>query len=103
MNQTTITENPEAAGSVLRRGAVAAEAYAPMMLKMGWLSLAASALGLGMLGFLTGDFALNWQPVPPSIPGRTTLAYLTAVLFWILGAGLFLDRFKHQFTIAIAV
>jgi uncharacterized membrane protein YphA (DoxX/SURF4 family) len=72
------------------------------MLKIGWISLAASALGLAVLGFLTGDFAMNWQPVPASVPGRTTLAYLTAGLFWILGAGLLFDRYRHRFTIAIA-
>jgi uncharacterized membrane protein YphA (DoxX/SURF4 family) len=102
MNQTTVTANPEAGGA-LQRAAAAAEAHAPTMLKIGWISLAASALGLGVLGFITGDFALNWQPVPASIPGRTTLAYLTAGLFLILGAGLLVDRYRHRFTLAIAV
>ena len=102
MDETTITANPEA-GSALRSAAAAAEAHAPRMLKIGSISLAASVLGLGVLGFITGDFALNWQPVPASVPGRTTLAYLTAGLFLILGAGLLVDRYKHQFTIAIAV
>ena len=46
-------------------------------------------------GFITGDFALNWQPVPAGVPGRTALAYLTAALSWALGAGLLFDRFKH--------
>jgi uncharacterized membrane protein YphA (DoxX/SURF4 family) len=72
------------------------------MLKVGWISLAAAALGLGVLGFVTGDFAMNWQPVPASVPARTTLAYLTAALFLILGAGLLVDRYRHRFTIAIA-
>lgn len=102
MNETTTAANPEA-GGVLLRAAAAAEAHAPTMLKIGWISLAASALGLGVLGFITGDFALNWQPVPASVPGRTILAYLTAALFLILGAGLLVDRYKHQFTIAIAM
>jgi hypothetical protein len=43
------------------------------MLKVGWISLAAAAL-----------------------------AYLTAALFLILGAGLIVDRYRHRFTIAIA-
>jgi uncharacterized membrane protein YphA (DoxX/SURF4 family) len=102
VNQTTMAANPEGGGSALRRAAAAAEAYAPTMLKIGWLSLAVSMLGLGMLGFITGDFALNWQPVPAGIPGRTTLAYLTAALSWALGAGLLIDRYKHTFAIAIA-
>ena len=94
MNQTTMAANPEAGGSALRRAAAAAEAYAPTMLKIGWISLAVSMLGLGMLGFITGDFALNWQPVPAGVPGRTTLAYLTAALSWTLGAGLLIDRYQ---------
>jgi uncharacterized membrane protein len=102
MNETTTAANPEAGGALLRLG-TAAEAHAPTMLKIGWLSLAASALGLGVLGFVTGDFALNWQPVPKSVPWRTELAYLTAALFVILGAGLLVDRYKHRFTIAIAL
>jgi uncharacterized membrane protein YphA (DoxX/SURF4 family) len=101
MNETTTAANPEAAGALLR-AAAAAEAQAPTMLKMGWISLAASALGLGVLGFITGDFALNWQPVPASVPGRSMLAYLTAGLFFALGAGLLLERYQHRFTIAIS-
>ncbi len=73
------------------------------MLNVGWIALAVSMLGLGMLGFITGDFALNWQPVPAGVPGRTMLAYVTAALFWTLGAGLLFDRFKYSFGIATAV
>jgi uncharacterized membrane protein YphA (DoxX/SURF4 family) len=40
------------------------------------LGLAACGLGLVGLGF--GDFALQWQPVPLWIPGRTDFAYLAA-------------------------
>jgi uncharacterized membrane protein YphA (DoxX/SURF4 family) len=103
VNQTTIAADPEAGGSALRRAAAATEAYAPTMLKIGWISLAVSMLGLGMLGFITGDFALNWQPVPQWVPGRTPLAYITAALFWTLGAGLLVDRYKQTFAIATAV
>jgi uncharacterized membrane protein YphA (DoxX/SURF4 family) len=103
VNQTTITANPEAGGSALRRAAAAVAVHAATMLKIGWISLAISLLGLGMLGFITGDFALNWQPVPASVPARTTLAYLTAALLWTLGAGLLFDRYKHAFAIATAV
>ncbi len=102
MNQTTMTANPEAGGSALRRAAAASATYAPAMLNIGWIALALSMLGLGLLGFITGDFALNWQPVPASVPGRTTLAYITAALFWALGAGLLFDRYKHTFAIATA-
>jgi uncharacterized membrane protein YphA (DoxX/SURF4 family) len=103
VNQTTITANPEAGGGALRRVAVAAETHAATLLRIGWISLAISLLGLGMLGFITGDFALNWQPVPASVPGRAALAYVTAALLWALGAGLLFDRYKYVFAIATAV
>jgi len=38
------------------------------------------AVGLGLLGFVVGDFALQWQPVPKDVPGRETLAYVSAAL-----------------------
>ena len=91
MNQSTIAVDAEAAA-----------AHAPTMLKLGWIALALAMLGLGLLGFITGDFALNWQPVPAWVPGRTALAYLTAALFWALGAGLLIDRYKYSFAIASA-
>ncbi len=40
-------------------------------------ALAGLALGLGALGVLSvasGDFAFQWQPVPPDVPARGTLA-----------------------------
>lgn len=38
------------------------------------------AIGLGVLGLVVGDFALQWQPVPKGVPGRETLAYASAAL-----------------------
>lgn len=38
------------------------------------------AVGLGVLGLVVGDFALQWQPVPKDIPAREALAWLSAVL-----------------------
>jgi uncharacterized membrane protein YphA (DoxX/SURF4 family) len=92
VNQSTIAANAEAAAP-----------HALTMLRIGWIGLAVSMLGLGLLGFVSGDFALNWQPVPAWVPGRTLLAYLTAALFWALGAGLLVDRYKHSFAIASSV
>jgi uncharacterized membrane protein YphA (DoxX/SURF4 family) len=92
VNQSTIAADAEAAAP-----------HALTMLRIGWIGLAVAMLGLGLLGFVSGDFALNWQPVPAWVPGRTLLAYLTAALFWALGAGLLVDRYKHSFAIASAV
>lgn len=96
-----ITASSEGDGA-LRGVAAAIEVHAPTMLKIGWISLALSLLGLGMLGFVTGDFALNWQPVPSWVPARTVLAYLTAALLGVLGAGLLFDRYRYAFALATA-
>lgn len=55
-------------------------------------ALAAFALGLiglGVLALIYGDFALVWQPVPLSLPGRTALAYVSGLLMFLGGIGLF--------------
>ena len=45
-------------------------------------------LGLGVLAIVHHDFALDWQPVPPWVPGRTALAYGSSLLMIGCGAGL---------------
>ncbi|MGH7592447.1 MAG: DoxX family membrane protein [Gemmatimonadales bacterium] len=45
-------------------------------------------IALGILGLRYRDFALIWQPVGASIPGRTVLAYASAVLLLFSGIGL---------------
>jgi uncharacterized membrane protein YphA (DoxX/SURF4 family) len=49
-----------------------------------------AAVAFGMVGLSWGDFAAVWQPVPPTLPGRTTLAYIAAAVF--LAAGLSMQR-----------
>jgi uncharacterized membrane protein len=46
---------------------------------------AAGLAGLGLLSLLNGDFALAWQPVPPDLPFRVPLAYLSGAI--LLGGG----------------
>jgi uncharacterized membrane protein len=45
-------------------------------------------IGLGVLALAVGDFAMVWQPVPPSFPARTALAYASGLLMMVCGAGL---------------
>lgn len=49
---------------------------------------ALSAVALGLVGLRWGDFALQWQPVPPGVPGRTALAFLFAAALVLAGAAL---------------
>jgi uncharacterized membrane protein len=49
---------------------------------------AAGMIGLGVLGLVFGDFAMQWQPVPSGIPGREGLAYAAAALMVAGGIGL---------------
>src|ERR1700724_2843034 len=49
---------------------------------------AVGMIGLGILAMVYGDFALVWQPVAAWIPGRTGLAYASALIMLLGGAGL---------------
>jgi uncharacterized membrane protein len=50
--------------------------------------LAIGLLGLGVLAIVFHDFALVWQPVPASLPGRMVVAYISGVLMLACGVGL---------------
>lgn len=62
------------------------------MTQPGLILFAASFAGLGVLGLWTGDFAMNWQPVPAGIPGYAALAYLSGALLLIGGVSLVIPR-----------
>ncbi|HEV7387400.1 MAG TPA: DoxX family membrane protein [Gemmatimonadaceae bacterium] len=49
-------------------------------------------IGLGVVSLVYGDFALQWQPVPAWIPGRTYLAYASGAVMIAAGAGLLSRR-----------
>lgn len=55
---------------------------------IGQLVFALSVAALGLLSLGSGDFALNWQPVPKGIPGREILAYLSGAILLFGGLGL---------------
>ena len=62
------------------------------MLKLDRVFFALGLIGLGILSLVYGDFALQWQPVPPWVPGRTSLAYASGALMVVMGAGLLSRR-----------
>lgn len=49
-------------------------------------------IGLGLLGFVFRDFAMQWQPVPAGVPWREGLAYAAAALMMAGGIGLLFRR-----------
>jgi uncharacterized membrane protein len=62
---------------------------------------ATGMIGLGILGLVYGDFALQWQPVPVSIPGRADFAYACAVLMLLSGIGLLWRRSAGYSTVVL--
>src|SRR3954468_5916645 len=55
---------------------------------IGQVVFALSVAGLGLLSLGSGDFALNWQPVPKAIPAREILASLSGAIFFFGGLSL---------------
>ena len=45
-------------------------------------------IGFGIQGFVKRDFAPIWEPVPPSLPARSILIYLCALVSVACGVGL---------------
>ncbi len=58
----------------------------------GHLLFALGLAGLGVLSLVSGDFALNWQPVPAWVPWRETLAYASGILLLAGGIGMLVER-----------
>ena len=51
--------------------------------------LAAAFIGLGIVGLISGDFALVWQRIPiADLPYRGFFAYFTAAIEFLCGLGL---------------
>jgi hypothetical protein len=64
-----------------------------------WLGHSLFAIGftgLGVLSLGSGDFALNWQPVPAWIHWREALAYASGLMVFASGLGL-LDHVRRWF------
>jgi uncharacterized membrane protein len=50
-------------------------------------------IGLGIMGLWHRDFALQWQPVPAGIPGRSLLACMSAAVLLTCGLVLWVPRY----------
>lgn len=57
---------------------------------IGQVIFALALAGLGILSLGSGDFALNWQPVPKTIPGREILATMSGAILFFGALGLLL-------------
>jgi uncharacterized membrane protein len=53
---------------------------------------AATLIGVGLLGFIKGDFTAIWDPVPKEMPAREALVYLCALISVACGIGLLWQR-----------
>jgi uncharacterized membrane protein YphA (DoxX/SURF4 family) len=56
------------------------------MIPLGIRIYGLGAIATGLVGLAWGDFALQWEPVAASFPGRTALAYIFSALLIVAGA-----------------
>ncbi|HXY41643.1 MAG TPA: DoxX family protein [Vicinamibacteria bacterium] len=59
---------------------------------VGHAVLAATMIGIGILGLVKGDFTVVWEPVPAGVPARQALAYACALVSVTSGIGLLWRR-----------
>ncbi|HYL81685.1 MAG TPA: hypothetical protein VEU07_12775 [Candidatus Acidoferrum sp.] len=62
-----------------------------MPIPLGRIFVALGLIALGVVGIISGDFALTWQPVPQWVPWRQGLAILTGLFSVACGAGLLVE------------
>lgn len=62
------------------------------VISVGQAVFALTMVGVGVLGWIRGDFVQIWQPVPKAFPARDVLAWLCAAISMVCGAGLLWRR-----------
>lgn len=75
-------------------GVASTEGPAIRIASAGHAAFAATMIGLGIMGFVTGNFTQIWQPVPKWVPDRTAVAYLCALISLGSGIGLLWRRLE---------
>ena len=69
----------------------------------GHLLFALGLAGLGVLSLFSGDFALNWQPVPAWVPWREILARASGILLLAGGIGMLVKRSAAPCALVMAI
>src|SRR5262245_56252211 len=72
------------------RSALAADD--PSRARAGHVVFAVTMIALGILGLISRDFVVVWQPVPQGVPAREVLVYVCALVSLISGIALFNER-----------
>jgi uncharacterized membrane protein YphA (DoxX/SURF4 family) len=62
-----------------------------------------SAVALGLVGLVWGDFAVIWNPAPDGVPGGSALGYAVAVPFLLAGLGMQWQRTAYLSALALTV
>lgn len=62
------------------------------IVSVGQVVFALTMVGVGILGWIRGDFVQIWQPVPKAFPAREVLIWLCAAISLACGAGLLWRR-----------
>lgn len=55
---------------------------------------------LGALSVVSRDFAFQWQPVPPDVPGRDALAVLAGIVEIVVGGAMWNARWRRRAAVA---
>jgi len=77
-----------------------------MRTRGGTYVFAAAAISAGLCNLVWGDFATNWQPTQAfgdHVPGRTFLAYLTALWLVVAGAALLREQTRRAGALGLAI
>src|SRR5580704_13171258 len=69
---------------------------------LGWMFFAAGLGSIGVLNLRFGDFAYDWQPMPPNVPMRAALAYVSGAVLLIGALGLIFRKAAKPAAIALA-